>query len=70
VVKLPISRKILRGEGVVIALQQVFANQYSSSTEIKSLLFKSCYVEEVYFQAVKFVRIYSCAFNHPRTMPK
>jgi len=27
-------------------------------------------VEKVNFQAVKFVWIYSCAFNHPRTMPK
>jgi hypothetical protein len=40
---------------VVIVLQQVFANQYSYLAESKSLVIKSCSVEKVHLQVVKFV---------------
>jgi hypothetical protein len=40
---------------VVIVLKQVFANQYSCLVESESLTIKSCSVEKVHFQVVKFV---------------
>jgi hypothetical protein len=52
----PISWKILRG-WVVIALKQVFANQYSCSAESKSLVIKRCSAVKVNFEVVKFVWI-------------
>jgi hypothetical protein len=45
----------LRGGRVIIVLNKVFANQYSCLEESKSLVTKSCSVEKVHFQVVKFV---------------
>jgi hypothetical protein len=55
---------------VISVLKQVFANQNSCLEESKSLIIESCSMENIHFQVVKFVCIYSCAFNHPRTIPK
>jgi hypothetical protein len=54
----------------VVVLKQVFANKYSCVAESKTLVINSCSVEKVHLQVVKFVLIYSCAFNHPRTKPR
>jgi hypothetical protein len=42
---------------VVIFPKHVFANQYSSLSESKSLFVKRCSVEKVHFKVVKFVNI-------------
>jgi hypothetical protein len=40
---------------VIIVIKQIFSNQHLCLAEIESLVIKSCSVEKVYFQVVKFV---------------
>jgi hypothetical protein len=50
---------------VVIVLEQAFVYQYSCLAESKSLVIKSCSVEEVHFQVVKYVKVLFMCIQSP-----
>jgi hypothetical protein len=53
---LPISRKNFRGKGGYCSkTDTVFTNQYACYAESKGFIIKSCSLEKIHFQVVKFV---------------